>query len=141
MAIRTGTAIWKGNLKTGHGKMNLESGTFEGNYSFSSRFEDGKGTNPEELIGAAHAGCFSMALSHGLAEAGYIPDEISTVAHVKLEKDEDGFKITKIILNTKGKVADISKEDFLKYAEEAKAGCPVSRALKAIDIELNAKLI
>ncbi len=141
MTIRKGTAIWKGDLKKGHGTMKLESGAFEGNYSFSSRFEDGKGTNPEELIGAAHAGCFSMALSHGLAEAGYIPDEISTDAQVKLVKGEDGFKIIKIILNTEGKVASISKEDFLKHAEDAKAGCPVSQALKAVDIELNAKLL
>jgi osmotically inducible protein OsmC len=120
--------------------LNVESGAFEEQYSFSSRFENGKGTNPEELIGAAHAGCFSMALSKILADNGYDPAKIETSAEVNLEKENTGFKIAKIQLKTTAKVANIDEETFEKFADEAKENCPVSKALQAITIELIAHL-
>ena len=141
MPIRKAEAVWEGNLKEGKGEMKLGSGAFEGNYSFGSRFEESPGTNPEELIGAAHAGCFSMALSHGLAQAGYSPTSVSTKAKVYLEKVDDGFKITTIELNTEAVIPDIEESEFLKHTEAAKTGCPVSRALTGVDIKLQAKLI
>lgn len=141
MPVRNASAIWRGNLRNGKGAMKLGSGTFEGNYSFASRFEDGKGTNPEELIGAAHAGCFSMALSNILAENGFEPKEIKTSAKVKIEKVGDGFKITSIQLETEGQVAKISRDKFVQYAEDAKNNCPVSQALKGVDITLKANLV
>ena len=104
MAARSANAVWEGDLKSGKGKVKLGSGAFEGTYSFSSRFEEGKGTNPEELIGAAHAGCFSMALSAGLGRAGFTPTRIQTEARVHLEKAEDGFKISRIQLVTEAEV-------------------------------------
>jgi lipoyl-dependent peroxiredoxin len=141
MPVRTAEAEWKGNLNRGSGRMKLGSGAFEGSYSFPSRFEDGPGTNPEELIGAAHAGCFSMALSHMLAEAGHIPDVVHTTAKVHIDKVDDGFKITTIELQTEGKVPGIDEKTFQETAEAAKEGCPVSQALAGVDIRLQAKLI
>ena len=122
MSVRKAEAEWKGNLNSGSGRMKLGSGAFEGPYSFVSRFKDGPGTNPEELIGAAHAGCFSMALSHMLAEAGHIPDVVHTTAKVHIDKVEDGFKITTIELQTEGKVPGIDEKTFQEKAAAAKEG-------------------
>jgi lipoyl-dependent peroxiredoxin len=141
MPIRKARAVWKGSLKEGRGNMELDSGSFSGAYSFSTRFEEEKGTNPEELIGGAHAGCFSMAFSGDLGKAGFKPESIETEARVHLDKSEKGFTITKIVLSTKGKVAGISKEDFQKIAQGAKEGCPVSRLLTGAKIELEAELL
>ena len=140
MAVRSANAVWEGDLKGGKGKVKLGSGAFEGAYSFSSRFEEGRGTNPEELIGAAHAGCFSMALSAGLGRAGFTPTRIQTEARVHLEKAEDGFKISRIQLLTEAEVPGIDARKFQEEAEAAKKGCPVSKALAGVSIELNAKL-
>jgi osmotically inducible protein OsmC len=141
MPARTANAVWEGNLQDGKGKMKLGSGAFEGAYSFSSRFEEGKGTNPEELIGAAHAGCFSMALSAGLGRAGYSPKRVQTEAKVHLVKAEAGFKISKIELQTEAEVPGIDEKTFQEQAEAAKGGCPVSQALAGVEIQLNAKLV
>lgn len=140
MAIRTAEAVWTAGLKDGKGTVKLGSGAYEGPYSFASRFEQGPGTNPEELIGAAHAGCFSMALSAGLERAGYKAVSVATKARVHLEKVGDGFQITKVQLQTNAVVPGISAAKFLEYAEAAKAGCPVSRALAGVQIELDANL-
>jgi osmotically inducible protein OsmC len=120
--------------------MKFGSGAFEGNYSFASRFEQGPGTNPEELIAAAHAGCFSMALSMILEKAGYTTDTIHTVAKVHIDKVGEGFKITTIELETEGKVQGIDETTFLKHAEAAKKNCPVSMALTGAQIKLQARL-
>lgn len=141
MPVRKAEAEWKGNLNRGSGRMKLGSGAFEGSYSFVSRFKDEPGTNPEELIGAAHAGCFSMALSHMLAESGHIPDVVHTTAKVHIDKVEGGFKITTIELQTEGKVPGIDEKTFQETAEAAKEGCPVSQALAGVDIRLQAKLL
>lgn len=141
MAVRSAHAVWKGDLKQGKGTLSLESGAFSGDYSFSSRFEEGLGTNPEELIGAAHAGCFSMALSADLSKAGYVVKEISTQAKVSLEKVDGGFEITGIKLITKARVLDIAMDEFAKYASGAKKNCPVSKALAAVDVQLEAHLL
>lgn len=141
MAIRTAEAEWRGDLKAGQGTMKLGSGAFEGTYSFASRFEEGKGTNPEELIGAAHAGCFSMALSAGLAAAGYPPDRVHTTARVQLLKVGEGFAITRIDLKTEAKVPGIDEATFRQKAEDAKKGCPVSKALTGVEIGLDARLV
>ena len=141
MLKRTASAVWEGDLKQGKGLVSVESGAFSGQYSFSSRFEEGVGTNPEELIGAAHAGCFSMALSADLSKAGYIVDEIRTEAIVKMEKGEAGFSIIGVKLVTKAKVQDIEMAEFAKIASGAKQNCPVSRALAAVDIALEAHLL
>jgi osmotically inducible protein OsmC len=141
MAKRTASAVWEGTLREGSGRVKLGSGAFEGNYSFSSRFEEGVGTNPEELIGAAHAGCFSMALAAGLTKSGHNPTRISTDASVSLEKVGEGFKITTIELNTEGEVPGIDENTFLEHAETAKKNCPVSQALAGADIKLNARLL
>ncbi len=138
--LRKASAVWKGSIKEGKGSVKTETGLLDAPYSFTSRFESGKGTNPEELIGAAHAGCFSMALSLMLGEAGFEPQEISTTAEVKIEKDGDGFTITGIKLLTEAVVPGIDRDTFVKHAEEAKAGCPVSRALQGTEISLEAKL-
>ena len=139
--IRTSKAQWNGSLKDGKGTVSLGSGAYEGQYSFSSRFESGTGTNPEELIAAAHAGCFSMALSAQLGKAGFTPTRISSDAKVHLEKVGEGFSITKIELVTEGVVPGIDEATFLEHAEGAKKGCPVSRALGAVEITLDAKLV
>jgi osmotically inducible protein OsmC len=141
MATRKAEAVWEGGLMDGNGRMKLGSGSFEGNYSFRTRFEAEKGTNPEELIGAAHAGCFSMALSAGLNKAGYKPKTIHTTATVHLEKVGEGFSITRIELNTTASVPGIDAAIFKDQAEMAKVGCPVSKALAGSQIFLNAKLI
>jgi osmotically inducible protein OsmC len=121
--------------------MKLGSGAFEGKYSFPSRFESGAGTNPEELIAAAHAGCFSMALSAGLGKSGFTPTRIHTTAKVHLEKVGEGFAITKIELDTEAQIPGIDNKTFQEHAEGAKKGCPVSKALAGPEITLNAKLI
>jgi osmotically inducible protein OsmC len=140
MPIRVSEAHWTGGLKTGTGSMQLGSGTFEGPYSFGSRFEEDGGSNPEELIGAAHAGCFSMALSMLLEEAGHPPENINTRAKVHLDAQDGGFKITRIDLETQGHVPGINEAEFKKQAEAAKANCPVSQALTGVEISLNAQL-
>jgi len=140
MPIRKAEAVWEGNLKKGKGSMKFGSGAFEGRYSFASRFEEGPGTNPEELIGAAHAGCFSMALSGILDMAGYAPERIHTVARVRIEKVGEGFKITTIELETEGNVPGIDEKAFQEKAEAAKKGCPVSMALTGTEIRLKATL-
>ncbi len=141
MATRTANAVWEGGLKDGKGKMKLGSGAYEGAYSFASRFENGAGTNPEELIAAAHAGCFSMALSAGLGKSGFSPKRIQTSAKAHLEKVGEGFKITKIELQTEAEIPGIDQAKFMEHAEGAKKGCPVSQALAGTEIILNAKLI
>ncbi len=139
--IRTSKAQWNGSLKEGKGTVALGSGAYEGQYSFTSRFESGTGTNPEELIAAAHAGCFSMALSAGLGKAGITPTRISTEAKVNFEKVGDGFSITRIDLVTEAEVPGIDEATFLEHAEGAKKGCPISRALASVEITLTAKLV
>ncbi len=139
--IRSSKAQWNGSLKEGNGTMTVGSGAYDGPYSFLSRFDSGTGTNPEELIAAAHAGCFSMALSAGLGKGGITPTRISTVAKVSLEKVGEGFSITRVDLETEGEVPGIDQATFVEYAEAAKKGCPVSRALGAIEITLTAKLV
>jgi osmotically inducible protein OsmC len=141
MAVRTANAQWEGSLQEGTGSMRLGSGAFEGRYSFASRFEDGPGTNPEELIGAAHAGCFSMALSGALSRAGHPPTRIQTVARVHIERGDDGFAITRIELATEADVPGLDEPAFREQAETAKATCPVSKALAGTEISLEAKLI
>jgi osmotically inducible protein OsmC len=141
MPVRKADAVWNGTIKDGHGKVRLGSGAFEGQYSFGSRFEDGVGTNPEELIGAAHAGCYTMALSGGLTRAGLNPDSISTQAKVHIDKVGEGFKITKIELENETKVAGIDEAAFQELAQKTKETCPVSQALAAVEITLTAKLV
>jgi osmotically inducible protein OsmC len=140
MAIRSASAEWEGDLAQGKGNMRLGSGAFTGSYSFSSRFEEGQGTNPEELIGAAHAGCFSMALAHALSQSGHTPKRIATTAKVRLEKVGEGFKITRIELDTEGDVPGIDAATFQSFADDAKRNCPVSQLLTGAEIELRAKL-
>ncbi len=135
--VRKGSAQWNGDLKAGKGTVTVQSGTFDAQYSYKSRFEEGTGTNPEELIGAAHAGCYSMALANTLAEAGHTPDSIRTTAKVKME----GLKITEVLLETEGSVPGLDAAEFQGYAEDAKKNCPVSQALAALDIKLDAKLV
>jgi osmotically inducible protein OsmC len=137
---RNASAVWKGGLKDGKGTISTDSGVLsETQYSFSTRFEDGKGTNPEELIAAAHAGCFSMALSGQLAQATLTPESIRTTATVTLEKTDAGFTITAVHLEVKAKVPRADQQAFEKAANNAKAGCPVSRVLNA-KITMNATL-
>ena len=139
MLTRTADAVWEGNLKDGKGTMNVGSGAFDGPYTFASRFENGKGTNPEELLGAAHAGCFSMALSLGLVKAGFAPQRIKTTATVHL--DTENLRISAIDLDTKAQVAGINEEEFIEQAELAKNNCIVSQALRGTEIRLQAKLV
>lgn len=140
MPVRSAQAEWKGDLRSGHGTVRSETGAVQGQYSFSSRFEEGTGTNPEELIAAAHAGCFSMAFANLLAQAGHPPDSVRTSASVHLEKGEAGFGITKVVLTCRATVSGVDEATFLDIADKAKAGCPVSRALAAVRIELDAAL-
>jgi osmotically inducible protein OsmC len=141
MPVRTANAVWEGDLKAGKGSIRLGSGAFEGKYSFGTRFEEAPGTNPEELIGAAHAGCFSMALAHTMASAGHTPKSVKTSAKVLLEKVPDGFAITKITLDCEAVVPGLDDAKFKEFAEGAKKGCPVSKALASTPIELNARLV
>ena len=137
---RMGSAIWKGDLKTGIGTTSTESGVLkDAQYGFSTRFEDGPGTNPEELIGAAHASCFSMALSLILSEHGIVADQIATTATVKLDKVEGGFAVTEIHLDMVADIPGASEDTFMAAAEAAKSGCPISKLLNA-EITLSAKL-
>lgn len=140
MAIRTAEAVWEGDLKDGKGTVRLGSGAFEGPYSFLSRFEEGSGTNPEELIGAAHAGCFSMALSSALGRNGTPPNRVQTVARVRLEKVGEAFQITTIELDCEADVPGIDEAKFLEIARGAKENCPVSKALAGPEIKLEARL-
>ncbi len=140
MPKRTAEAEWNGDLKGGSGRMAFGGGAFEGQYGFSSRFEEGEGTNPEELIAAAHAGCFSMFLANVLSEAGHEPDTVTTTAKVSLDPDGNGFSITRSDLDCRVEVGGLEDSDLQKYADEAKAGCPVSRALGAIEIGMEARL-
>ena len=142
MPIRTASARWEGNLTEGSGTVKTGKGGLQGNYSFKSRFEEGEGTNPEELIGAAHAGCFSMAFSKQLADAGFTPTSVETTAKVKLEKTDAGFSVTGIELDTVGNVPGVDNETFQKLAEGAKENCPISRLLSpGAEITLVAKLV
>jgi lipoyl-dependent peroxiredoxin len=141
MPVRTSSAVWEGDLKSGKGKMKLGSGAFEGAYSFASRFEEGTGTNPEELAAAAHAGCFSMALAHGLASAGFTPTRVSTTARAHLEKRPEGFRIPVIELVTEAVVPRIDAKTFQEQAEAAKKGCPISNLFTGAEIRLDAKLV
>jgi lipoyl-dependent peroxiredoxin len=141
MPVRKANAVWEGSLKEGQGKVSLGSGAYEGRYSFGSRFEEAGGTNPEELIGAAHAGCFSMALSAGLGRSGHDPKRVATSARVHLEKVGEGFKITRIELDNESEVPGIDEATFQEHANKAKEGCPVSQALAGVEISLNARLV
>ena len=141
MPTRNAEATWEGDLQAGQGNIKLSSGAFNGKYSFGTRFENTPGTNPEELIAAAHAGCYSMALSAGLAKAGFTPKRVHTVAKVTLDKVGEGFGITKIQLVTEAQIPNIDEKTFKQHADQAKTGCPVSKALSATPIELDAKLV
>lgn len=141
MPTRSANATWRGNLKEGKGIVSTESGLIkDADYSFSKRFENEKGTNPEELLGAAHAACFSMALSNGLSSAGHTVKSVKTTAKVHLEKDAKGFTISKIELLCDAEVTGIDEKAFLKIAEETKTDCPISRALASVEMKLDAKL-
>lgn len=141
MAVQSASAEWNGSLKEGSGRMRVGTGAFEGPFTFASRFENGKGTNPEELIGAAHAGCFSMALSAALDRAGHPPTSIKTSAKVHLGATEAGPTITQIDLDVEGVVPGIDQAKFQEFAEGAKKGCVVSRALAGVStVNLNATL-
>ena len=141
MAVRNADAEWSGGLMNGSGHMKLGSGAFDGPFSFKTRMEEGVGTNPEELIGAAHAGCFSMQFSAMLEHAGFPPDKIHTAAKVFFGPDGGGFSITKIELTIEGTVPGIDDPKFQELAAGAKAGCPVSKALAGTEIVLDAKLV
>jgi len=141
MTVRKSEAIWQGTLKEGGGTMRLGSGAYQGAYSYSSRFEEGAGTNPEELIAAAHAGCFSMAFSGVLTKAGFNPELIFTVASVSLGVVNGKSQITGIHLVCEAKVFGVDEESFQEMAEAAKVGCPVSVALSSVPVTLTAKLL
>jgi osmotically inducible protein OsmC len=138
MPVRKASAEWNGTLREGKGTMNLAA--WQGPYSFASRFEQAGGTNPEELIAAAHAGCFSMALSAALGKAGFTPQRIATTASVTLDKVGEGFGITRIDLSTDASVPGIDDAKFQEIAAQAKANCPVSKALQSVEITLEARL-
>ena len=141
MPTRNASARWEGGFKQGGGTMKLGSGAYEGPYSAKSRFEDGDGTNPEELIGAAHAGCFSMALALMLGDAGHEPESIETDAAVHIDPAEGGgFEISRIELSTRARVPGLDDDEFQRVAAQAKEGCPVSKALAGADISLEASL-
>ncbi|HNZ17016.1 MAG TPA: OsmC family protein [Candidatus Hydrogenedentes bacterium] len=141
MPTRKAEARWEGSLIKGTGTMKLGSGAYEGPFSFGTRFQDAPGTNPEELIGAAHAGCFSMAFSALLGDAGFTPERIDTTAKVTIDKVEGGFAITRIDLDMTARIPEISASRFAEIANQAKEGCPVSKALAGTRIELNATLL
>jgi len=140
--IRTATANWQGTLKEGNGNMESGSGHFDVPFTFATRFESGKGTNPEEMIGAAHAGCYSMFFSALLSNEGFNPTSIQTTASVHLGKDDSGPMITKIELVMEAAVPDLEEAQFMELAEAAKAGCPISRVLAAVpEMTLSATLL
>ncbi|MBP1692269.1 MAG: peroxiredoxin [Chloroflexi bacterium] len=141
MPVRTSEATWNGSLREGSGTMKLGSGAFEGSFSYLTRFEEEPGTNPEELLGAAHAGCFSMSLSSRLGGAGFTPKSIHTIAKVHFGKIDGKSRIPKIELECEADVPGISNEQFQELAEVAKSGCPVSYALGNVEITLSARLI
>jgi osmotically inducible protein OsmC len=139
--LRSAEAVWEGGLQDGAGVMRFGSGAFEGSYTFESRFGDGAGTNPEELIAAAQAGCFSMALSADLGKAGFTPQRIETLAQARLEKVDGKNTITEVHLETRAEVPGIDEETFQRIAEGARQGCPVSRALGGVQVTLEARLV
>lgn len=142
MPVRKANAQWNGDLLTGNGTISTQTGVLENTqFNFSSRFEEGKGTNPEELLGAAHAGCYSMALSAGLSASGFKVNWVKTADTVHIDKGEGGFAITTIDINCEANVLGISEEAFLKAAKETEAGCPVSKALTGVKFNLTAKLV
>ena len=141
MPTRTAEAQWQGSLSKGDGTMTIGSGAIEGSYSFGTRFGEEKGTNPEELIAAAHAGCFSMALAYGLEGAGFTPKRIRTTAKAHIEKVADGFRITRIDLDASAEIPGVDDAEFHAQAEAAKRDCPVSRALAGTEIALTARLL
>jgi lipoyl-dependent peroxiredoxin len=141
MPTRTSEATWQGTLKEGSGSMKLGSGSYEGPFTFMSRFETGAGTNPEELIGAAEAGCFTMALNNRLFTNGFAPKRVQTSAQVFLEKTDAGMSITRIHLTTEAEAPDMTQEQFQEHAEAAKSTCIVSRALAGVEITMDAKLV
>ena len=141
MPTRSASATWSGDLKTGNGNFKGASGAIQGSYSFGTRFEAAPGTNPEELIGAAHASCFSMALAAGLGKNGFKPESVATTAAVSIEKVGEGFKITRIELDNESSVPGIDDAAFQDQARKAKEGCPVSQALGGVEITLNARLV
>ncbi|SEH14480.1 OsmC family protein [Thermoleophilum album] len=140
MPLRSAKARWEGSLREGKGTVALGSGAFEGSYSFESRFEEGSGTNPEELLAAAHAGCFAMALSAALERAGFAPERVEAQARARLERIGEGFKITRIDLTARARVPGIDEARFAEVAEQAKNNCPLSQALQAVEITLDAAL-
>jgi len=141
MTVRKADAVWKGSLREGAGELALESGAFRGPYTFKARFEQGKETNPEELLGAAHAGCFTMALTAALGREKLEPTEIRTTAAVHLEQSGGGFSIPRIVLTTRAKIPGITAQRFAEIAADAKANCPVSKALAGVQISLDAALV
>jgi lipoyl-dependent peroxiredoxin len=141
MKTRTAEATWTGDLREGRGKMKLGSGTCEVSYSFGTRMEDASGTNPEELIGAALAGCFSMAFSKGLGQAGYAPDIVHTAASVKFGFVDGHYEIPRIDLEMEAQIPCIDEAEFQRIAEAAKVGCPVSKALAGSEVTLDARLV
>ncbi len=142
MATRNGSAEWKGDLKGGSGTVEVGDGVFQGAYSFTSRFEEGEGTNPEELVAAAHASCFAMALSNMLAEDGHTADSVRARARVQLRPIDGTPTVARIDLEVEGSVPGIDEDTFRSYAQKAKEGCPISRALAGVpEIELEAKLV
>lgn len=142
MPVRSASAEWKGNLAEGTGTVTGETGAVRGAYSAKSRFEEGEGTNPEELLGAAHAACFSMALANNLAKAGFTPESVKTEAKVHIEKVDGAQTVTRILLSTEGRVAGISPDVFQEQAEATKVGCPISRVVTCgTQVELEARLV
>jgi osmotically inducible protein OsmC len=142
MAARNGSAEWHGDLESGSGTITVGDGVFEGAYSFASRFAEGEGTNPEQLIAAAHAGCFTMALSNILSGAGHAPESVRTSARIQLRNIDGAPTLTRVDLATEGNVPGIDQQQFQTYAEEAKTNCPVSRALAGIpEIVMSARLL
>ena len=140
MAVRKAHAVWEGNLREGKGTVKTESGHLDTRYNFVSRFEDGSATNPDELLGAALASCFAMALANMLAGAGHEPERLSVEARVHLQKGDDGFAIPKIELVCEADVPEIDRADFFEHAQNAKEGCPVSKTLTGTEITLDAAL-
>ena len=141
MPTRTAEAVWEGPVPAGSGTVTVESGALDSPYSFGSRFESGAGTNPEELLGAAHAGCFTMALALGLTEAGHPPARVHTTARVSVGRTGDGYRISGIDLRTEAEVPGLTAAEFEEHAQQAKAGCPVSKALVGTEVRLDAKLL
>jgi lipoyl-dependent peroxiredoxin len=141
MPIRDADAQWQGSLQDGKGTVRLGSGAFESQYSVASRFEEGSGTNPEELIAAAHAGCYSMALAGGLSKADHAPDSVHTTARVHVDRQDGGWAITRIELSCQAQVPGIEERMFQQIAEATKTDCPVSGALSSVPIDLEASLV